>query len=153
MTLLNTLFKQQSNNLCNNRLFNLDKIRAMKMHETMKRLYEAAETLKDVTGQSNVARLLNTSPQTINNWEERGMSRRGMLEAEKIIGCKAIWLETGDEGSSGTEPVSAEEFSPEELEIIAAYRRMSPEGRGHARMSVLAFADRFAIDRRIRAKG
>lgn len=65
------------------------------MHETAKRLYQAASELKNVNGQSSLARLLNTSPQTVKNWEIRGVSQKGMIEAAKIIGCSAVWLESG----------------------------------------------------------
>ncbi|MES2346281.1 MAG: helix-turn-helix transcriptional regulator [Pseudomonadota bacterium] len=62
----------------------------------MKRLYEAAEALRGITGQSDVARAMNASPQTINNWEARGMSKAGMLNAQSAFGCSATWLETGE---------------------------------------------------------
>jgi phage repressor protein C with HTH and peptisase S24 domain len=39
---------------------------------------------------------MNASPQTINNWEARGISKAGLLDAEKIIGCSAVWLQTGN---------------------------------------------------------
>ncbi|AVS71509.1 phage repressor protein [Paracidovorax avenae] len=66
------------------------------MHESALRLYQAASELKDVTGQSAVARLLGESPQNIKNWEMRGVSKAGALKAEKLIGCSAAWLLTGD---------------------------------------------------------
>lgn len=68
------------------------------MHMQMKRLYEAAEALRGITGQSDVARILNASPQTLNNWEARGMSKSGMLTAQAVIGCSATWLATGEGG-------------------------------------------------------
>lgn len=66
------------------------------MHETMKRLYLAAKDLMGLKGQSAVAHKLNQSPQTLNNWEGRGMSKAGMLIAQRVIGCSAVWLETGE---------------------------------------------------------
>lgn len=65
------------------------------MHEQMKRLYEAAKVLKRVSGQSELARLFNVSPQTIHNWQVRGISKQGMLKAQEMVGCSALWLETG----------------------------------------------------------
>ena len=67
------------------------------MHATMIRLYKAAEELKGWVGQSEVARRLNQSPQTLNNWEARGMSKGGMLTAQRVIGCSAVWVETGQD--------------------------------------------------------
>lgn len=66
------------------------------MHIQMKRLYEAAKALRGIEGQSDIARALNASPQTINNWEARGMSKPGMLRAQLIFGCSATWLDRGE---------------------------------------------------------
>jgi phage repressor protein C with HTH and peptisase S24 domain len=65
------------------------------MHMQMKRLYEAAEKLRGITGQSDIARAMNASPQTINNWEARGISNAGMLKAQAVFGCSATWLAEG----------------------------------------------------------
>jgi len=62
---------------------------------TAARLYQAAEQLQDVQGQSAVARLLNVSPQVMKNWEARGVSEGGALLAQKIIGCDANWVLNG----------------------------------------------------------
>ena len=61
------------------------------MHEQMKRLYEAARVMKRVHGQSELARLLNVSPQTVHNWQARGISKQGILKAQEVIGCSASW--------------------------------------------------------------
>lgn len=71
----------------------------------MARLYEAAKALRGIVGQSDVARALNQSPQTVNNWEARGMSKPGMLKAQAIFGVSATWLESG-EGSMTWAPAS-----------------------------------------------
>lgn len=65
------------------------------MHEQMKRLYEAAAALAGLKTQAEVARALNQSQQTVNNWEARGISKAGLLKAQSAIGCSATWLETG----------------------------------------------------------
>ena len=65
------------------------------MHPQMQRLYKAAQELKNVTGQSAVAKLLGATAQTVHNWEQRGMSKQGMVTAQRVIGCSASWLETG----------------------------------------------------------
>ncbi|WP_156116718.1 LexA family transcriptional regulator [Massilia sp. 9096] len=61
----------------------------------MKRLYEAAEALAGLKTQAEIARALNQSQQTVNNWEARGISKAGLLKAQSAIGCSATWLETG----------------------------------------------------------
>lgn len=65
------------------------------MHVQMKRLYEAAELLSGLRTQAEIARALNQSQQTVNNWEARGISKAGLLKAQGAIGCSATWLETG----------------------------------------------------------
>lgn len=65
------------------------------MHEQMKRLYEAAKRQKGLEGKSAVANLLNMSPQALNNWEARGMSKDGIFAASEILNISAIWLAEG----------------------------------------------------------
>jgi hypothetical protein len=65
------------------------------MHESMVRLYEAAAQIRNVVGQSALASLLSESPQTVNNWEARGISATGALKAQATLGCDATWLMTG----------------------------------------------------------
>lgn len=64
-------------------------------HPSMQRLYQAAKELRHVTGQSAVGRLLKESPQTMRNWETRGISQRGAAKAQKTIGCDVTWLLEG----------------------------------------------------------
>lgn len=66
------------------------------MHDSTERLYQAARQLRDVSGQSAVARLLNESPQTVKNWETRGVSRSGAMKAEEVLGVRANWLISGE---------------------------------------------------------
>ncbi len=65
------------------------------MHSQMERLYLAAQEIRGIKGQSALARALGTSPQTLHNWEQRGISKAGMLNAQRTIGCSASWIETG----------------------------------------------------------
>lgn len=101
---LNVTFKQKSNAAFNNAMFSLGRIPRMSdslMHPSMARLYQAARELKDVVGQSAVGRLLNASPQTIKNWETRGVSKAGAITAQEIVGCSATWV------LEGTGPMAA----------------------------------------------
>lgn len=65
------------------------------MNEQMRRLYEAARAIKGISIPAELARTLNQSSQTLKNWEGRGISKGGMLLAQKVIGCRAEWLEHG----------------------------------------------------------
>jgi len=80
----------------NNTAFNAKTIDGViAIHPTIERLYQAAKELRDVSGQSAVARLLGKTPQVVKNWEARGISSEGALLAQKIIGCDANWLLEG----------------------------------------------------------
>ncbi|PQV51003.1 phage repressor protein C with HTH and peptisase S24 domain [Paraburkholderia sp. BL21I4N1] len=61
----------------------------------MERLYEAARLLHQIEGPAQLAKFLNISEQLVNNWQRRGISKGGMLDAQKAFGCSATWLETG----------------------------------------------------------
>jgi hypothetical protein len=66
------------------------------MHEQMVRLYEAAEKLKKAEPKpSAIAKLVNATTQTVVNWEARGVSADGMIDAEEFIGCSAAWVRSG----------------------------------------------------------
>jgi phage repressor protein C with HTH and peptisase S24 domain len=52
----------------------------------MENLYRIAKERFDIEGQSELARKLNKSPQVLNNWEDRGMSKGGILYASKLLG-------------------------------------------------------------------
>lgn len=67
-----------------------------KMHETARRLYQAASRIKGVEGPSAVGALLGEKPQTIKNWESRGVSESGKVKARERIGCDTYWLSTGE---------------------------------------------------------
>lgn len=71
---------------------------SLDIHDTMKRLYQAAKEIKGIEArgaQSEIARLFNSSPQTLKNWESRGMSKQGMIDAAKALGVSLKWLEDG----------------------------------------------------------
>jgi len=82
-----------SNKLFNNTVFKYVIVRFM--HETTQRLYEAAKS-REIIGQSNVARALGVSPQTVKNWETRGVSKAGIIMAQHVFSCNATWLATGE---------------------------------------------------------
>jgi hypothetical protein len=124
MQLLNATFKQKSNVLCNKFMF--PELTIGVMHETMERLYAAAEELKGLVGQSEVARHMVQSPQTLNNWEHRGMSKGGMLDAERLIGCSSVWLQTG-RGSMFTAVDDDVSLSADDQQTLAVADYLPPD--------------------------
>lgn len=78
----------------NNTLFSYGTIASM--HPTMERLYQAAQALKGLTKPTEIGKLLDELPQTVNNWERRGISKGGAIKAQKFIGCDSDWLLTGE---------------------------------------------------------
>lgn len=101
------MFIHSSNAACNNILLTLPTIAGMDdIHPSMARLYRAAKIAKDANGQALLAKAMNESNQTINNWEARGISERGALKAQKIYHCDANWLIEGDQAFFPTAGVS-----------------------------------------------
>lgn len=84
---------KEVNRAYNNILFTPPRIGDM--NQEMKRLYEAASEARGIRGQSDLARVLNTSPQTINNWEARGISKQGLLSIQSVLGISASWVQKG----------------------------------------------------------
>lgn len=66
------------------------------MHPSMTRLFEAI-ALKEgaIQTPSELARLLNTSPQRIKNWQDRGISQQGALDAQAKLGISATYVVEG----------------------------------------------------------
>jgi len=91
-------------------------LKILNMHPQMTRLYAAAKTLRGINTQTELARALNLSSQTVNNWEARGISKPGMLAAQATIGCSATWLDSGE----GEMILSAPELPPGVMQVVAA---------------------------------
>ena len=64
------------------------------IHPSAARLFDFAET-RGLKTKAAIARALNQSDQTISNWEKRGVSKAGAMQAEQVIGCSANWILTG----------------------------------------------------------
>jgi len=64
------------------------------IHASIRRLYSVASEVGD-DAPAKVARRLNISAQTLNNWEARGISQSGALSAQDVYGCDAVWVMTG----------------------------------------------------------
>jgi hypothetical protein len=71
------------------------------MHDTMIRIYKAAKTLKGIDGQTNLAKSLGESPQTVKNWENRGVSQQGIIKAHELIGCSIDYIKGTSDAMSG----------------------------------------------------
>ena len=59
-------------------------------HETMQRVL-------DLTGEkpADIARKTDNSPQNVNNWIKRGISKKGAVEVAKVYGLSVDWILTG----------------------------------------------------------
>jgi hypothetical protein len=116
------MFLQNANVPCNNAVFTLGTIRDMEdddqdagMHPSTQRLYAAAKAITSTEGKSNLARLLNESPQTVTNWRSRGVSESGALKAQERIGCDALWVLNGTGGMLAGWP-----FTPELRAVVVS---------------------------------
>lgn len=126
----------------------------------MARLYEAAERIRDAAGQSAVARVLNVSPQQLNNWEKRGVSFEGMLNAQETLGCNAVWLRKGvgpmlvgepvPVGAEPTKDVLSESLkltaeTAKELRLLTVHRLSNEANRVTIDIAVDAAAEMLSI--------
>lgn len=89
------------------------------MNDQMKRLYQAAQERLGISTQAELAKMLNTSSQTVNNWESRGISKQGLLAIQRAFSISAQWIELGSGPmmvkSSGLS--NPDELSPSEDEF------------------------------------
>lgn len=85
------------------------------MHESFRRLFEAAKQVRpSIRTVADLARSLNQSEQTINNWAYRGngVSKQGRLLAQRELGVSATWIDdgqgqmlaSGDPGNANVRP-------------------------------------------------
>lgn len=126
MASLNTMFKEKANTTFNNTVFTCAIID--RMNDQMKRLYEAAKTLKGIKGQSALARALNESPQTVKNWESRGISERGLVSAQAVIGCNANWVRDGAGEMRSNAPQDEDRAAIEKaVELLFIFGKCSPD--------------------------
>ncbi len=66
------------------------------IHPSYQRLMYAAERLRGVHGEAALTSALHsTDQQRVNNWQRRGVSKDGALDAERFIGCPATWVLDG----------------------------------------------------------
>lgn len=120
------MFNLNANTVFNNKPFSCMII--SDMHEQMKRLYQAAKELRNTEGQTDVAKLLNALPQTINNWESRGISDQGLLKAQETIGCDAIWLRDGTGSMTRGGNLVTTNYD-ELMHLLILFTQSTPQGR------------------------
>lgn len=95
------MFTQDVNAMCINTLFGGGTI--PRMHDSMSRLLEAARSAtsglparQQVQTFADLGARLGASSATLTNWKARGISKPAALAAEKMFGCSATWLLTGE---------------------------------------------------------
>lgn len=71
------------------------------MHESMDRLFALARSglrsppIDEGRPNASVARALNVSPQTVQNWIDRGVSKEGAINAANVFGGSASYILSG----------------------------------------------------------
>lgn len=67
------------------------------MESAFERLLRAAKELKPgvIANKSDLAKYLNESPQSITNWQSRGIPKSKLLTVARAFGISAEWLESG----------------------------------------------------------
>ncbi|QLG87661.1 hypothetical protein HQ393_04995 [Chitinibacter bivalviorum] len=84
----------------------LSRVMSTNMESTFERLFSAAQS-KDpsVKGNSDLARLVNELPQTITNWQKRGVPKAKLTDLARSLNVHAEWL------ASGTGPMKTDAVS------------------------------------------
>lgn len=82
-----------SNDLFNIGASSADKLN--KMDKSYERLLQAAKELKQLKNAAEVARKLDITDQTIQNWKRRGVPDSKLLKIEEKIGALPSWIATG----------------------------------------------------------
>lgn len=84
--------------------------------------------------QSDLAKLLNTKPQTVSRYErgDRGLDVETILALCEIFGCTADYL-------LGRSPMPSPELSEEEAELVLAFRRADDRSREIVRLTLGPF--------------
>lgn len=115
------MIKQFERALCSRQPQGLANVRGMKRlnvtHPSALRLLDAARTLhpKRFTGAghwSDLARLLNESDQTVNNWRSRGVPKTRVHGLSEKIGCNWKWVLAGDGQMAASPPQALESKNP-----------------------------------------
>lgn len=66
------------------------------MKETTERLFKEVARLVGEKTPSEIAVLFSESPQTIKNWEVRGISNEGLVKAALVIDLDIYYIKTGE---------------------------------------------------------
>lgn len=93
--------------------------------ESFLRLMQAAREF-GIDSPKQLARVLGRTDQMINNWKKRGVSKEGLLLAEKRFGCSPAWIKNGD---GLMQLGDVEVFEEDEKEIIYLYRQLLKPGK------------------------
>lgn len=104
------------------------------MHETAQRLFEAAKKARpEIEGPADLARALNQSEQTINNWSYRdtGVSKQGRLLAQKVLGISATWIEDGRGEMFATKHIPRKSGAPGIDPEAALIKDLLPDDKGN----------------------
>lgn len=89
------MLSREVNTLCNNAAFSRMRLGSMnepQRHPSIQKLYEYAESKRGDSSPAQIARRMNISAQTLQNWEDRGISKDGALVAQAEYGVDANWL-------------------------------------------------------------
>lgn len=98
------MFMHTVNAACINAPFIVSTIAAMEkaVHESLQRLLDAARDAtahlplsQRIEDANQLRKALDASPQSLNNWKTRGLSKDVAVDAEARFGCSAAWLLSG----------------------------------------------------------
>ena len=116
-----------SNNLCNTGTRPLLKLN--KMEDSYARLLKAAKMLGKADNPAEIARLIEVSDQTIQNWKTRGVPNSKLLKIEEKIGALPKWIATGEGDMKKPLRVDESSLTTEQQQMLMFMDEVSKEAR------------------------
>ena len=97
--------------------------------------------------QNELARLVHVSREAVSQWESgdsKGLKPENLVRVAKVLGVDVEWLVTG---KSSPRPRSVSDLTPEEVELLTAYREGAERARPLMRRVIVEIAREFELDR------
>lgn len=116
-----------SNTLCNMPPGVLHKLN--KMETSFDRLLRGAKELGKADTQAALARRLDESEQTIQNWKSRGVPKSKLIKIEDKIGLLPKWVVTGQGEMTKTLRFHESTLTEEQIQVLAIISGIRSEAR------------------------
>jgi hypothetical protein len=91
---------------------------------TFQRFMDAAQLLKGLSDQAEIARQLNVLDQHLTNWKKRGLPKPKIMDLADWLGCDPYWLR---DGIGEMKPIRYSDLKPKQMVVLKAMEKMSDD--------------------------